>query len=343
MSPDESATPVSGGGRRPGEILRAERERQSLGVADVAARLRLSVRQIEAIEAGDYDSLPGKAFVRGFLRNYAKLLRLDQDSVLSAATEAGALDGGATLIRAPDQNIRFTSSEAVSNRKLFLGTAAIGAVLAVTAAAWRWESGLGDLAQRARAGLHAPTAAGGGAPATPTPGVSGEGGTGSPANAVADASPSAATAPVQEAPGSVARPSERVPADRPGAVSPSAATPVPGASPVASSSAMPATVVAPASPAAGATAPVSEPSAAGGANHITLSFSGESWVEMRDGAGKKIYAKLNAPGTVEQIDVRPPVSLVIGNARDVKVSFNGQDVDLSPHIRVSVARLTLDN
>ena len=287
-------------------------------MADVAARLRLSVRQIEAIEAEDYASLPGKAFIRGFLRNYAKLLKLDQDSVLSAASVAGALDGGAALIRAPDQNIRFTSSEAVSNRKLFLWTLAILAVAGLTAATWRWGASLGDIAQRAKTGLSSPlpVVASGESP-QPTPAASADAALSRVAATATDAKPaSAERAAAAPPPGPAVAREEAVVAAPTGttAAAPSAAA------------------------ASGQDAPV-----AAGANRLKMSFAGESWVEMRDASGRKIYAKLNAPGSTEQIDVAPPVSLIIGNARDVKLSFNGQDIDLAPHIRVSVARLTLDN
>jgi cytoskeleton protein RodZ len=66
----------------PGKLLAAAREDKGLSVADVARSLRLSVRQIEAIEGDDFDKLPGKTFLRGFVRNYAKLLQLDPEPLL---------------------------------------------------------------------------------------------------------------------------------------------------------------------------------------------------------------------------------------------------------------------
>ena len=66
----------------PGSILSAARQRQGLSVADVARQLKLGVRQIEALEADDYKSLPRITFVRGFIRNYAKLLQIDAEPLL---------------------------------------------------------------------------------------------------------------------------------------------------------------------------------------------------------------------------------------------------------------------
>lgn len=60
-----------------GARLARARELQGLSLGDVARQLKLAVRQVEALERDDYDAFPGHVFVRGFLRNYAKLLQLD--------------------------------------------------------------------------------------------------------------------------------------------------------------------------------------------------------------------------------------------------------------------------
>ncbi|MGH8727677.1 MAG: helix-turn-helix domain-containing protein [Burkholderiales bacterium] len=68
----------------PGQILAAARKRQNLSLADVTRQLRLSERQLRALEADAYGELPGATFVRGFIRNYARLLRLDPEPLLRA-------------------------------------------------------------------------------------------------------------------------------------------------------------------------------------------------------------------------------------------------------------------
>jgi cytoskeleton protein RodZ len=64
-----------------GQTLAAERERQGLSRADVAQRLHMSAYQVEALENGDFKRLPQGTFLRGFVRNYAKLLGLAADDV----------------------------------------------------------------------------------------------------------------------------------------------------------------------------------------------------------------------------------------------------------------------
>jgi len=65
-----------------GSALSAARQRQGLSVADVARQLKLAVKQIEALEADDYKNLPRINFVRGFIRNYARLLQIDAEPLL---------------------------------------------------------------------------------------------------------------------------------------------------------------------------------------------------------------------------------------------------------------------
>ena len=66
----------------PGGVLTAARHALDLSVTDVARHLKLSPAQVEALEQGAYDRLPGRVFVRGFLRNYAKLLGIDPQPLL---------------------------------------------------------------------------------------------------------------------------------------------------------------------------------------------------------------------------------------------------------------------
>ncbi|MFC5300937.1 helix-turn-helix domain-containing protein [Azospira restricta] len=66
-----------------GERLRAAREAKGLSAADVAAALKLSPRQIEALETGNWSGLPGHAFIRGFVRNYARFAQLPIDELLA--------------------------------------------------------------------------------------------------------------------------------------------------------------------------------------------------------------------------------------------------------------------
>lgn len=60
-----------------GEQLRQAREALGLQVGDIAQTLKLGTRQVEALESGDWQHLPGQTFIRGFVRNYARLVQVD--------------------------------------------------------------------------------------------------------------------------------------------------------------------------------------------------------------------------------------------------------------------------
>lgn len=67
-----------------GATLREARERAGLSVADVASRIKFAPRQVEALEAEDFAHLPESAFLRGFVRSYARLLQIDEVPLLAA-------------------------------------------------------------------------------------------------------------------------------------------------------------------------------------------------------------------------------------------------------------------
>jgi cytoskeleton protein RodZ len=77
----QELAPVTGA-IAPGIALAAARRARNLGIDEVARQLRLSVAQVEAIEAGANERLPAPVFVRGFIRNYARLLHMDADALL---------------------------------------------------------------------------------------------------------------------------------------------------------------------------------------------------------------------------------------------------------------------
>lgn len=66
-----------------GRALAAARDARGLSQTDVAAQLRLHLRQVQAIEAEDLGALPEGPFVRGYIRNYAKLVDLPAEPLLA--------------------------------------------------------------------------------------------------------------------------------------------------------------------------------------------------------------------------------------------------------------------
>ena len=100
-----------------------------------------------------------------------------------------------------------------------------------------------------------------------------------------------------------------------------------------------------AAPAASASRPPPEPpaprSVAPGEGVISLAFKGAAWVEIVDARGRTLVSRTHAAGSGTEIAGKPPFNVVIGNAPDVRLTYNGRAVDLDPHTRVAVARFTL--
>lgn len=125
--------------RQPGRQLREAREARGLSVFEVAQSLKFGVRQIEALEADNYAVLPpGATFLRGFVRGYAKLLKVDSEPLLAL------LDTKAPValpdVREP-QNMGVAATPVVAGRRssspMLIGAAVI-AVVAASLAAWHF-------------------------------------------------------------------------------------------------------------------------------------------------------------------------------------------------------------
>jgi len=263
-----------------GRLLVEAREKSGLSVDEVASRLRLMPRQVRALESGDIDALPGPAFVRGFLRNYAKLLQVDAEPLLEACRVHGP-EISPSQISLHSENILIVGRE----RKGWSIYLAAVAIIILMLAAWfaymDFTSGKSEPAEPANA-------------------------------AIPHDLPETAMMP---------QPIESLPQTADG-VQP--APTEPAATPQ----------VTPEEPPA--------PAAAAGASTLVLSTTQTSWVSVQDRDGKEIFSRNVTSGNSETITGTPPLKLVIGNATGMQLTYNGSPVDLAPHIRANVARLTLE-
>ncbi len=85
----------------PGARLRAKRESMGLSAEQVADKLRLDVRYIQALEQDNHAGIAAPVFVRGYLRSYAALLELPADAIVECYA-AGDADTAA-LFEGPAQ------------------------------------------------------------------------------------------------------------------------------------------------------------------------------------------------------------------------------------------------
>ena len=66
------------------EELAAAREARGMSQVDISQRIKLQVKQVKALEQGEWDALPGRSFVRGALRSYGKLIDVDVSPLLES-------------------------------------------------------------------------------------------------------------------------------------------------------------------------------------------------------------------------------------------------------------------
>ena len=121
----------------PGRMLAQLRAERKLSTADVAQRLKYGVRQIEALEAEEFDKLPGATFVRGMVRGYAKLLDTDPQPLLDELDQRyvpGEID-----LDLRDKGIPFVHSGKRGTRA-YLALSLL-ALIVVAAILYEWRAG----------------------------------------------------------------------------------------------------------------------------------------------------------------------------------------------------------
>ena len=117
-----------------GEILKARRQEQNLSVSDVAAQLNLDPRVIAAIEADDQTALPAALYVRGYLRGYAKILKIDADDII-ARYSAGCREEPPQIV----PETRHPSQTSSTDKPVLVITYLVSFTLVILLFAW-WQS-----------------------------------------------------------------------------------------------------------------------------------------------------------------------------------------------------------
>src|SRR5687767_13390149 len=108
------------------EQLRRARERAGLSIEDVSQRTKIQLHLLEAMESGDFAHVPGGLFARGFLRAYAKEVRLDPEALVADyleeyQQEPAAAPGTVTEVSDVRQDVILaqTDADAFSWRKVW--------------------------------------------------------------------------------------------------------------------------------------------------------------------------------------------------------------------------------
>lgn len=297
-----------------GHQLRAARMARSMSIEDVSRQLRISVQQIEAIEKEDFAKLPGRTFLRGFIRNYTNLMQLDPAPILKLLPQSQPITANSKY---QAQELSFSSRKAWSGydynlskghdyrekrRHGFLLKTLIIALLCLIGYAIyqsvNWKH-ISFFKKKASTDVPVETSA---EPAMgtmelelPLPPVMPLDGQ--------DAEYSAQSMETAQLESNSLSLDESL---------------IPSVS--------------------------QDNSQNNGLGTLYFMFKGESWVEVRDRTDKIIFEQLNASGSEQTIDGQRPLSLVVGNAAGVDLTFNGRSIDLAPYTDESkgVARFILE-
>ena len=276
-----------------GQRLQEAREAQGLAVEDISNRLRLSARQVKALEEDDFTVLPEPMITRGFIRNYARLLELDPEPLLEAY-RAQVPSEPPRAISIPSANIPISDSGRRPWLVFVIGALLIGIMLFV----WLYAD---DLSINTEQTPEAVTTT-----QMPEP-------------------ESVEPLPVPALP--LAERMEEPAAAQEQADTDEAATPGAEAQTV------------PAQDAATAQPSVAVPA---GAAKLEFSFNDTSWVSVVDGNNEEILNETKPAGSREAVEGKPPFKVVIGNAGGSTLTYNGKTLDLAPHTRLNVVRITLE-
>ena len=287
-----------------GQVLKAARLAQVMSAQDIARQLRLSEKQIEAIENDDHSKFPNQIFLRGFIRNYAKLVREDTKKFSQLL--------GETFPPTSTQAITFSvdGTPFIPDHKKSKGNLIILLIVVLVSSLLVYEvyRSAGD---------------------DPKTNENIENGT------VAETIIQLETE-IEQVPednqnqlSSVIKSNgsdfnvliEEVEVDQQGGDFLDKEQKVETALEVED-----------------------KPVESGGGGTLRFKFTGESWVEVKDAEGKKIFSQTSPGNTEETVNGSPPFFLTIGNAASVRLLYNDEPVDLIPYTNTNggVARLSLD-
>jgi cytoskeletal protein RodZ len=128
------------------EQLRTAREAKSLTVQQVADATKIRTDHIRALEEGDFNRFPAPIYIRGSVKNYATMLKLDVPRIM-AAMEA-ELKGTEKFSeppplveasKSPLDHVMFLLSK-VNVKVVVIGAGILAIVLVIVLAGWAWRS-----------------------------------------------------------------------------------------------------------------------------------------------------------------------------------------------------------
>jgi cytoskeleton protein RodZ len=309
-----------------GSMLREAREKLGLSVGDVAGQIKFAPRQIEALEAEDFKSLPETAFLRGFVRSYAKILRLDAEQLLASMPQAKT--AAAEMIPA-SVDVAFPDTQSVRQQNLiWLGAASVLAVIVAGFAIWHFKTPVKQSKVPASvAQVETPVVLPTEEKITSEPLVL-------KSSTIAPMVPAAPKVRSSAAQSSV-RAAKTLASAR-DTRTPSSASDIKAQATVRDTKSQSSVRAAKTLAAKDATVVSANSLVLAGVMtqtaELRLVFGEESWTEIKDKDGKIISSQVNPRGSELRLEGSPPFSMLIGHAASASLFYQGKQVDLKPYI-----------
>ena len=292
-----------------GDLLTRAREALALSQKEIASRLNLREEIIAALDANEFDKLPAPTYVMGYIRSYARAVNLNSDTLISIYE--GVAEKPPEILPDVKPPVQASSRDKPVQAMSYL----ITFTLVILLIAW-WQGQ--NIVSTDFFSSGARTSEGGEYP----------GGFSYTYDIVTH--PETFTAPETDAPennglknmGKTATPNI---ANSPGAESSGGLEPFLEYSDLLSIEDSPGLIVSQTN-----------------SDILKMELNAESWIEIYDALGKKLYIDLAKPGEKISLTVTLPFTVKLGNARAVSVNFNGKPFDTSKHTKAGVARFQLE-
>lgn len=328
-----------------GEVLASARNAKKLEVKDVSNNLRLSIKQIEALENNDFDGLPQPMITRGFIRNYARLLELDAEPLLESYRARVPEVLPSTL------NVQTTSHRILlsRNNQPKLKFSLVITLLLLMLLAWFLYTNFIPKIVMEPAELI--TESSGNSSNTETVALpevalpAAERLPESSAIASADVEKSADVNTTSPNTPQVDQKATGIEVATQGIQLHKEATIDTNALKENVAHTAPTSQTATSSEVKDAEATKSSlkvESSIAGIKSVSISVLEQTWVRASDKTGAVVYEKILQPNSEDGFNGLPPFKVLIGNAKGTKLTFSGQPVDLTDKTKNNVARVTLE-
>ncbi|MFM5617390.1 cytoskeleton protein RodZ [Aeromonas veronii] len=302
----------------PGQLLRNAREQLGWTREQVASRIHLRLTLIAAIESDTYDKHTSHTFIRGYLRTYAKLVGIPDETILAAYDKLG--------LTPPDnidmQSFSRRSRQQANDSRLKVVTWLVILVLIALSVAWWWQS-----TSRRSAGDEALAATEMSATSS------------TPAEPAITPPDAINTAPVEGA--AIAPTATDMTA--PVVVSDATATLAPASAAVAPTDVSAAVGTATDAAVSGANGTESEEAVVDPATapQLKMSFTADCWLDVKDANGKTLFSGLKKANDELVLEGAEPLKFIIGAPMAVKLDYKGQSFDMSRYNNGRTARFSL--